>query len=104
MSIGRILEFDISNSGIPLPRLFLHHKLDLIQIGPPLPASRDYDEAIPLKLLDELVHAGFAHAHLRSKTVLSGKAAISVPCVVKEHGVRHLCTQTQRAIRQNEIR
>ena len=87
ISVRRILEFDISNSGSAPFGFFSHHELNLVYVRLTLPAPRDRHEVCTLKLLDEFVHSRFAHAHIGAEAVLAGKAIVLVPGVVKEHRI-----------------
>lgn len=103
MSAGRILEFDISNSGIPCPAFLLHDEFDFVEVCFPLAASRDLHEPGSFKLLDEVVHPRGAHAQIFPKPLLAGEAAILMPRVMEKQRVGKFGTQAQGVVRQDEI-
>jgi hypothetical protein len=81
----------------------LHHKFDLIQVGLPLAATGDLNEARPFQLLDELADPRLAHAHVAREPLLAGKATVVVPGVVQEHGIGDFGAQAQLRVLEDEI-
>src|SRR6266851_9238555 len=105
-TVGRILDFDISKSGVrlSLARLAFHHEIHLVEIGLPLATALDLDQAGCLQLLDELVHPRDAHAHVVREPVLARKATVVVPSEMQEHRISDLGTQAESPVTQDEIR
>jgi len=101
-STGGILDFRRRKSRIPdLP---FDHEVDGVEVGPPLPASRNFNQRTALKLLDEAVDARNAHADILGEAVLAGKTKVVVPGVAEKQRVDRLCADRNVGIAQNEIR
>ena len=101
-STGGILDFRRWKSRFP--GLLFDHEIDGVEVRPPLPASRNFNERTALKLLDEAIDARDAHADILGEAVLAGKAKIVVPGVAEKQRVDRLCADRNVGIAQNEIR
>lgn len=77
--------------------------MDSVEVGLALAAPGNRNQSGPLQFPHEFSHARPAHAHVLGQTILTRKARIVVPRVAQEHRIRHLRTQRQVGVFEDEI-